>query len=112
MAPSKKALGNILNNEGSTPGLWLARQGHVSYTRLKAMMKKAMVKGILQLECLTRHPPGGHLKTLSCPNLRKLKKRLDNSLRTKGEILHSLRKSKKKNNHQRQRILGKQEFTR
>lgn len=42
--------GRIKTRKNEIPDLWYACLGHVNYTRLKAMMKKAMVKGLLQLE--------------------------------------------------------------
>ena len=36
--------------KNETPDLWHARLGHVSYLKLKAMMKKSMLKGLPQLE--------------------------------------------------------------
>lgn len=39
------------NNE--TAGLWNARLGYVSYSKLSVMMKKSMIKGLPQLEVRT-----------------------------------------------------------
>ena len=36
--------------KNETADLWHARLGHVSYTKLKVMMKKSMLKGLLELD--------------------------------------------------------------
>ncbi|KAI5682737.1 hypothetical protein M9H77_03965 [Catharanthus roseus] len=112
--PRKYRLGHTLKKI-------LIRQSSHAYANFTIMLMPDLYSCISKhshARCLrgralqTRHPPSGHLKALSCQNLKKLKKRLDKNLRTKGEIFHYLRKLEKKHNHQRQRIFGKQEFTR
>ena len=39
--------------KNETANLWHARLGHVSYHKLKVMMKKSMLKGLPQLEVKT-----------------------------------------------------------